>query len=194
MINNKLISNFNNSRNNLFSNFDKSLSSNCNLLKKIPIWIYIIFGIILIYLLYKFFNLDNNQEIIENNDFIKSDLIFNKCGLESSDIINKDFQPNLIIYNFNTKWCHWSKNFRPEWEKFMDTIKKIKIENPNFNVVAIDVDCDDSKNKELINKYDIPGYPYILIESKDGKRYEYENKRTSDELLRTVNEMLSNVF
>jgi len=204
MINNKLISNFNNSRNDLFSNLNKSLSSNCNILNKIPIWIYIIFGIILIYLLYKFFNLDENQEIIDSN------VILNKCGYEelsneqlnqndmyiseSSNINNKDSQPNLIIYNFNTKWCYWSKNFRPEWEKFMDTIKKIKIENPNFNVVAIDVDCDDSKNQELISKYDIPGYPYILIESKDGKRYEYENKRTSDELLRTVKEMLSNVY
>ena len=72
----------------------------------------------------------------------------------------------------------------------MESVKLIKMSNPNFNVVAVDVDCEDPKNDSLKNKYNVPGYPYILIESKDGSTIEYNNKRTSDELLKTINEML----
>ena len=159
----------------MINNFKNDLFLNCNIFNKIPLCIYIICGIFLIYLLYKYFNSNNNEENFNSNN--------------DSNLINQ--QSDLKIYNFNTKWCHWSKQFRPEWEKFIDTIKDIK--NPNFNIKAIEVDCDDLKNKELINKYDIPGYPYILIESKDGKTYEYENKRTSDELLKTVKKMLNDI-
>ena len=161
----------------MINNFKNDLFLNCNIFNKIPLCIYLIFGIFLIYLLYKYFNSNNNKEIIDINN----------------DSMSINHQADLIIYNFNTKWCYWSKHFRPEWDKFMDTVKKIKIQNPNFNVIAIDVDCDDFKNKKLINKYNIPGYPYILIESKDGETYEYENKRTSDELLQTITGMLNGI-
>ena len=123
-----------------------------------------------IYLLYKFFN--------SNSDNFTND---------------KLNQADLKVFNFNTKWCYWSKHFRPEWDKFMDSVKQIKMNNSNFNVVAIDVDCEDPKNNNLISQYEIPGYPYVLIESKNGQTIEYNKKRTSDELLNTVNEMLSNV-
>lgn len=144
------------------------LNLNCDMLNNIPMWVYIILGIFFIFLLYNFFN-SNSDNFTDNTKLSK---------------------PDLIIYNFNTKWCHWSNNFRPEWNKFMESIKLIKMSNPNFNVDAVDVDCEDPKNDFLKNKYNIPGYPYILIETKDGSTIEYNNKRTSDELLKTINEML----
>jgi hypothetical protein len=147
---------------------------NCEILNHIPTWVYVIIGIFFIYLLYKFFN-------------------SNTCDEQNYNELFTENPSNLKVYNFNTKWCHWSNHFRPEWDKFMETVKQIKKTNPNFNVIAIDVDCEDSNNQELINKYNIPGYPYILIESKDGKTYEYDNERTSETLLKTVKEMLSNV-
>jgi len=143
------------------------LNLNCDMLNNVPMWAYVILGIFFIFLLYNFFN--------SNSDNFTNDI---------------KLSPDLKIYNFNTKWCHWSNNFRPEWDKFMESVKLIKMSNPNFNVVAIDVDCEDPENDSLKNKYNVPGFPYVLIESKDGSTVEYTNKRTSDDLLKTVNEML----
>ena len=148
----------------------KNPMGNCELLNNIPLWVYVILGLFFIYLLYKFFNSNSNESFSDN----------------------KLSKPDLIIYNFNTKWCHWSKQFRPEWEKFMNVIDDIKNRNNNFNVLAVDVDCDDPNNAELISNYEIPGFPYILIETKNGDRYEYKNERTTSKLIETVNSMLSN--
>jgi thiol-disulfide isomerase/thioredoxin len=95
----------------------------------------------------------------------------------------------IIIYNFNTTWCGWSKKFQPEWNIFMNKVKEDKslnlniISNNQRDVEAIDVKCDD-KN-ELCKKYNVPGYPYVLI-LKDDKQIEYKNGRTSNELISYV--------
>lgn len=80
-----------------------------------------------------------------------------------------------IIYNFNTEWCGYSKQFQPIWNTFANSIKG------KDNTTAVDVKCDDDKNKEICNKYDIEGYPTVLI-VKGNKIEKYSGPRTVDGL------------
>ncbi|ADO67205.1 putative protein disulfide isomerase [Cafeteria roenbergensis virus] len=85
----------------------------------------------------------------------------------------------INVYNFNTSWCRYSVMFAPEWSKFetmIDTDKSIN---------AIDVKCDDSNNDGLCQKYDVPGFPFIVIE-KDNKRIDYQGPRSATSLLEFI--------
>jgi protein-disulfide isomerase-like protein with CxxC motif len=48
-------------------------------------------------------------------------------------------------------------------------------------IKAIDVKCDDDKNKELCQKFNIPGYPTVVIESGENNHI-YNGVRTSQSL------------
>jgi thiol-disulfide isomerase/thioredoxin len=78
------------------------------------------------------------------------------------------------IYNFNTKTCGWSKKFQPEWDKFSEIAK-----SSLPNIIVKDIKCEE--NKELCSKYNIPGYPYVLLEI-DDKIIPYNGKRTVESL------------
>jgi thiol-disulfide isomerase/thioredoxin len=84
----------------------------------------------------------------------------------------------VTIYNFNTEWCGYSKKFQPIWDDFATTMK-----NTSINVV--DVKCDDEKNKDLCNKYEVKGYPSVIID-KNGSIQEYNGPRTVDGLRAAV--------
>lgn len=62
-----------------------------------------------------------------------------------------------IVYNFNTEWCGFSKMFQPVWNTFSNSLKE------SDNVVAIDVKCDNDSNAELCSRYNIEGYPTVLV-------------------------------
>jgi len=103
-----------------------------------------------------------------------------KFSAENSILKTK---PIIKIFNFNTEWCGWSKRFQPEWNSFMDYVK-----NPNNNLThiqAFDVKCDNENNKNICEKYRVPGYPYVIIEVND-TRISYEGERTKDALISYV--------
>lgn len=89
-----------------------------------------------------------------------------------------EFENNNIkttVYNFNTEWCRYSRDFQPEWNQFVNSL------NNSDGVKAIDVKCDNNQNKDLCKKYDIPGYPSVVIKS--GNRIEiYDGPRTAQGL------------
>ena len=93
---------------------------------------------------------------------------------------NGNGNKKIVIYNFNTKWCGWSRAFQPEWDKFMSSVK-------SSNIEAKDVKCDDDSNSGLCenSKYDIPGFPYVVAEVGD-KIIPYNGPRTVDGLTQFV--------
>lgn len=84
---------------------------------------------------------------------------------------------NIVIYNFNTTWCGWSKRFQPVWDKFSETAKK---ELPNVKVV--DVKCDDKQNDDLCKQFKVPGYPSVVAVV-NGESKVYGGSRTEEDLL-----------
>jgi protein disulfide-isomerase A6 len=75
------------------------------------------------------------------------------CNNNTNNNTNND-NTNTKIYNFNTSWCGYSLRFQPVWDEFAS--------KNNGNVEIIDVKCDNDSNKDLCNKYDIPGFPSVL--------------------------------
>jgi len=89
----------------------------------------------------------------------------------------------LKIYNFNTDWCRWSQIFQPEWQKFTEAVKNDS--NLNKFVEAIDVKCNDTDNEKMCEKYNVPGYPYVVLDN-NGKHEPYNGERTVKALLSFV--------
>ena len=99
-----------------------------------------------------------------------------------TEVLSKD-KTKIKVFNFNTTWCGWSRRFQPEWDDFSNRVKT----DPNLaHVDALDVKCDDDKNESMCEKYEVPGYPFIVVEI-DGKRTQYNGERTADALVKHVN-------
>lgn len=77
---------------------------------------------------------------------------------------------DINIYNFNTSWCGWSKKFQPEWNKLSNIMK------------TIDIKCDDPLNENICKKYNILGYPTVIIE-KNNKQIVYNGEKTAESIL-----------
>jgi len=89
----------------------------------------------------------------------------------------------IKVFNFNTSWCGWSKRFQPEWDKFSNQVKS----DPTLTHVEVyDVKCDDSKNESMCEKYQVPGYPHVVIET-NGNTNQYNGERTAEALIKAVN-------
>ena len=99
-------------------------------------------------------------------------------------LIKEEFETKKVIkvYNFNTKWCGYSIRFQPEWDKFVKMIKS------NTNVKCFDVKCDNDNNTDMCNKYNIEGFPTVIIEY-NGEKHTYNEERTAEKLLETVRKL-----
>lgn len=84
-----------------------------------------------------------------------------------------------VIYNFNTTWCKYSRDFQPIWEEFE--------KDKNNDIEKLDVKCDD--DNELCNKYPILGYPTVLLDI-NGKVKIFNGARSVDALNKFVKENL----
>ena len=98
-------------------------------------------------------------------------------------------KPQIVVYNFNTTWCGWSKRFQPEWDQFTQLVKNMD------NVTAKDMKCDDKPeyqaNNDIAKKYQVPGFPYVII-LVDNVPSVYKGTRTADALLEHVKKLSCN--
>ena len=83
----------------------------------------------------------------------------------------------VTFYNFNTKWCYYSKRMQPEWDKLDKYYKK------NKKVTIKDIDCD--KNMKLCKKFNVEKYP-TLIRVKNGKQVQYDGERVLASFIKFV--------
>lgn len=86
------------------------------------------------------------------------------------------------LYLFGVDWCPHCKTAKPEWEKISSQYADKKINN--YKVIFSDVNCTQETPEvtQLINKYDIQGYPTIKL-VKNGQVIDYDAKVTADNLL-----------
>lgn len=100
-------------------------------------------------------NLNENENELDNKvKLLNPNNGMNFMLLEDENIKTK-------VYNFNTTWCRYSVDFQSEWNTFSNSLKI------SDGIKAIDVKCDDDKNKDLCQKFNVPGYPTVVIESGD---------------------------
>jgi thiol-disulfide isomerase/thioredoxin len=141
-----------------------------NIYFKIPLWTWLIIIVVILYSVYHILYKKSCKQ--------KDNIILTNETKE--EFVNSNFS-NIVIYNFNTSWCGWSKKFQPEWDDFSKHINKIN------NIKALDIKCDDDvKNIELATKYNVPGYPYIIIVVDDKEPIIYDGDRTSVALIERI--------
>jgi thiol-disulfide isomerase/thioredoxin len=94
---------------------------------------------------------------------------------------SESFTNNKIkIYNFNTSWCGHSIKFQPVWNAFANSIES------SDNIIPIDAKCDDSKYDDLIKKYNVDGFPTIIIDY--GNKYiKYSGPRSVNNIRKALN-------
>jgi len=129
--------------------------------------IFIIIILILFYIIYNIFFIKSSEQQQCNN------------------IDNFTNMDNINIYNFSSTTCGYCKQFQPTWDEFTKSIKDYK------NINTLDIKCDKKENQELCNKYNIPGYPTVIIE-KNNTIIEYNGPRTVDGLYNSLNLQLNN--
>ena len=115
--------------------------------------------------------------------------------MEPTYVDNKEFteegdetkEAELLI--FTVDWCPYCKKAMPVWKKFEEEYNNKTING--YTVYFRTINCTDEKNpevKDLLNKYDIDGYPTIKL-VKDGETVNYDAKpefNTLQQFLQTV--------
>ena len=131
----------------------------------------LIFWIFLIFLFLNEFFAKNTNETSKNT---------NETSKNTNETF-KNIQVNKIsVYNFNTTWCGHSKNFQPVWDKFVESI------NSSDNILTIDAKCDTNINDKLVKKYDVEGFPTVIIDN--GKTFiKYTGERSVNGLRKALN-------
>jgi thiol-disulfide isomerase/thioredoxin len=168
----------------------------------IKLWVWIIVGIVIIYLLTnnkETFDNDNTYSNNDNTAYINDNTAPNDNNISNNDTSNStikmsksdsvESKQKFKVFNFNTSWCGWSKRFQPEWDALVEMINTKSTDDENIrkvlrdNVSFLDVKCDNNENIVLCNKYDIPGYPHVIIENiNNGEQFVYNNERTATEM------------
>jgi len=89
-----------------------------------------------------------------------NELFGDKNYPEKDSFENTRKNSKIIVYNFNTNWCGYSKRFQPIWDRFSESVT-------NTDIETVDVKCDDNQNADLVKKYNIEGFPTVVIEDRD---------------------------
>jgi thiol-disulfide isomerase/thioredoxin len=90
--------------------------------------------------------------------------------------------PSVVICK--ATWCGHCKTAAPEFKKLVDA-SPITLANGAKATVKM---LDDAQDKEEIKKYNVRGYPTILI-MKGGEPIEYPGERTYDGVVDFLNKM-----
>jgi len=101
-----------------------------------------------------------------------------KEGFESApEELESQIKDGKKLVLFYADWCGHCKKIKPDWD---DAAKDANKEDKKM----IKVNCGGGteKDKELMNKYNIEGYPTIIIFD-NGTPAEYTGKRTKDDFL-----------
>jgi len=101
-----------------------------------------------------------------------------KEGFEvGSEDLDEQVKEGKKVVLFYADWCGHCKKIKPVWEKAAEKVNK---EDKRM----IMVNCGDDKkgDSDMMSKYNIKGYPTIMI-FEDGEHKEYNGERTLEDLL-----------
>jgi protein disulfide-isomerase-like protein len=101
-----------------------------------------------------------------------------KEGFEvESEDLDEQVKEGKKVVLFYADWCGHCKKLKPVWEKAAEKVNKEEKR-------MIMVNCGDDKkgDSDIMSKYNIKGYPTIMI-FEDGEHKEYNGERTLDDLL-----------
>jgi thiol-disulfide isomerase/thioredoxin len=130
--------------------------------------------------------------IISAYIYKKSTYNYNKYNDSGVDIGNgimnygeggqPDVNKNIIdVYYFYTTWCPYSKTSMPIWDNISNKYNGTTIGIYTLEFIKIDCTNETPDVKQLIQEYNITGYPTIIV-VKNGQTYTYDAKITDSNL------------
>ena len=107
-----------------------------------------------------------------------------KEGFESTpDEFEQSISGKKALVLFHAEWCGHCKKLMPEWDKASEEVKSME----NENVMLVKVECGNPKKDEthadVMNKYNIKGYPTIISFDESGQHSEYNGERSKSGML-----------
>ena len=99
--------------------------------------------------------------------------------------INGD-KPTLVL--FYADWCGHCKKLKPTWSKTAELAKEKGLTMIQINVGGEESDSEETKKKnaEISKKYNIDGYPTIIL-FKNGNAIPYDGPRTPEGFMNAFN-------
>ena len=112
------------------------------------------------------------------------------CSQQASSTTQEDdqkqemFKPIPVtkkIYFFWAPWCGHCVEFKPAFNEFAQKIAN----NKEIEIIMVNCDKPDEKSVELMNKYNVVGFPTVVVEE-NSKFNHYEGPRTVTGLMTIV--------
>jgi thiol-disulfide isomerase/thioredoxin len=97
----------------------------------------------------------------------------------------KDNINEVELIFFIANWCPHCKTAKPEWEKAKSEYNNNTING--YKILFVEIDCTqpDSKTTSMMDKYNVEGYPTIIL-LKNNEVITYDAKVTYDHLSQFV--------
>ena len=116
----------------------------------------------------------------------------NLSMIENFESTPKTLNPDLLkgdnkkLVLFYADWCKHCKNIKSDWDSAS------KVVNRDDNIKMIKINCGDNNNneqKKIMEKYEINGYPTILVLQNAKLISDYDGDRDKQSLIEFANSM-----
>jgi thiol-disulfide isomerase/thioredoxin len=94
---------------------------------------------------------------------------------------NNPSSNSLVICK--ASWCGHCKTAMPDFEKLVSSSPLTMKDGSKIDVKML----DDANDKEEIAKYNVKGYPTIILVDSNDNRTDYPGKRTYDDIIAWLN-------
>lgn len=110
----------------------------------------------------------------------------------NKEFVDKTDDREAEIMIFTVDWCPYCKKAMPVWDKFQKEYEGRKINGYTLYFRTINcTDENDAEVKDLLNRYNIDGYPTIKL-VKDGEPISFDAKPEFETLQQFLQTVLSN--
>jgi thioredoxin 1 len=102
--------------------------------------------------------------------------------------IKENFQSNQTnnLMIFYAEWCGYCRTSMPAFQKLKTDYNNQTI---NDNKISIEL-IEGDKQKNLMSKYNVSGFPTVLLEKSNGQIVKYQGSRSYDDLVVFLRENL----
>ena len=112
---------------------------------------------------------------------------------KSYKVANESFNDQEVkdaeLYFFFANWCPHCKTAKPEMEKVKNNFHQRTINGYTIKVKYVDCSNDSQESKMLLSKYNVQGYPTVIM-NVDDEVVEYDNKVTFSNIESFIGDVL----
>jgi len=126
-----------------------------------------------------FYNFFKRNEIL-SWILILTIIILLALTITYSTKLKEDFvdKPNNLLI-FYAEWCGYCRTAMPAFQKLKNDYNNQTINGKTISIELIEGD----KNKNLMSKYNVGGFPTVLLEKSNGQIVKYQGNRSYDDLV-----------